>query len=107
MKVRSKHIYTATQYNKRGDHPKVHVHSTSVPILDEKPGEENKWPVTGRLATLAECDPLYIRHQVKIMLNYYDVQLKDWIIEIGDDIVDIVSPEKFAAKYEEDHGQDA
>ena len=100
MKVKSKHSYTATQYNKIGDHPKVHVHSTSVPILDEKPGKENKWPVTGRLATLEECNPLYIRHQVKIMFNYYDVQIKDWIIELDGNIVAIVSPEKFAAKYE-------
>lgn len=105
MKVRSSRIYTATQYNKRGDHPNEYVWSQATPILDELPGEENKWPVTGRLGTLDECKPENLRYSVFEEINntsgkYWDLELGWWILERDGKVVSAISPERFLTDFE-------
>lgn len=104
MMVRSKRIYSAIQYNKRGDHPAEYVWSDTMPILDEEEGVENKWPMTGRIGTLDECDPKNL--QYAIMLNnpnndYLTLELGEWIIEENGEVVGILSPERFKQDFEE------
>jgi hypothetical protein len=103
MQVRSSQIYDVQQYNKRGDHPDEHVWSVSTPILDEQPGEENKWPITGRLGTLDECDPENLRYSIitgKDPHSYFALDLGYWILSIDGKAVGAVSPERFKEGFE-------
>jgi hypothetical protein len=100
MMVRSSHIYKAIQYNKRGDHPDVHVYSSATPIIGELPGEENRWPTTGRLATLDECKPEDLRYQVTIGKRYPYIELGWWLLFEDEKMVGAVSPKNFKKNFE-------
>jgi len=109
MKIRQKQIFEASQYNKRGDHRWEYVWSTAVPILDEEPGLENTWPQTGRLASLDDCDPknyvyaVYTNEEQSGNLrgvDFFDVQLTDWILEVDGKVVGVISNERYKNNYE-------
>ena len=110
MKIRHKLIFEATQYNKRGDHRWEYVWSNATPILDEKPGEENRWPATGHLATLDECNPKDLRYSVQTSENpspknlqgedFFYVNITDWILELNGKVVAVISNERYKNNYE-------
>ena len=113
MKIRSKQTFEATQYNKRGDHKLDYVWSVRSPIIGELPGEENRWPATGHLATTDECDPADLRYSVFVSettecketaplqgKDFFYVHLTDWILEVNGVIVDVISNEQYERNYE-------
>jgi hypothetical protein len=108
MNVRSKKVYKATQYNKRGDHPNEYIWSESTPIIGEKEGAENRWPNTGRLGTLDECEPTALRYVVHVTMadarkanrKSFPLNLSDWILERDGKVVGVMPDALFKRDFE-------
>ena len=73
----------------------------------ELPGEENKWPNTGHLATLDECDPKNFRYSVwrnedkgSTRDDYFELNLTDWILEREGEVVGVISNGRYKTNYE-------
>lgn len=103
MKARAKAIYEVTQYLKRGDHPNEYVWSSASPILDEIPGK--RWPASGRIGTLDECNPDDLRYSVfataeKKDNEYFKLGIGWWILERNGRVVATRPPDVFARDFE-------
>ena len=99
MKVRSNITYTATQYNKPGDHPDEYIWSVAVPIICENPFT---------LGTLADCKPENLRYAIMQIEDKYgprglEVKFGWWVLhnEKGEP-VKTMSNEDFLKNYVEE-----
>jgi len=103
MIVRSNRVFYVTEFLGVDSHRSGYVWSNVIPIIDELPGEDNKWPKTGRLGTLEECKPEDLQYAVHKNngVDYFDLNIGDFILEENGDVVGTFPPGEFKRKFEE------
>jgi len=111
MKVRSKFSYTATQYNKWGDHPNEYRNCNGIPIVPVEEGKAPTWGKNERLLTIDECAatvPENMEYSIFATKGgrYEDgcwrIVFGNWILERGGKVVGVLNSDEFNARFEVD-----